>query len=121
MVASGFESYRSFEIIISKSPTCGRQVGPFHETLSFKDKLFEVLSDAFPLWEFHLQVFIIEEQGRLSHLAFQLPIEPLHYSLGIVATMLLVIRATVTVLRVNNIKTTKGWFLSEEGRWKVEN
>ena len=34
----------------------------------------EVLADALPLGEFELEVLIVEEEGRLAYLAFELPI-----------------------------------------------
>ena len=44
----------------------------------------EVLTDTLPFREFHLQVFIVEEEGRLSYATLQLPVEPFHDGLGII-------------------------------------
>ena len=60
--------------------------------------LFKVLTDALPLGEFELEVLIVEEEGRLAYLAFELPVEPFYYGLGIVATMGLVIGTAVAIL-----------------------
>ena len=60
----------------------------------------EILADALPLGELHLQVLVIEEEGRLTDLTFQLPVEPLHHRFGVVASMLLVIGAAMAILRV---------------------
>ena len=65
-------------------------------------EVLEVLSDALPVGEFHLQVFVVEEEGGLSCFAFQLPVQPLHHSLGIVATVLLVVGAAMTILGVQH-------------------
>ena len=64
----------------------------------FSCRASEVLPDALPLEEFHLQVFIVEEEGGLAHLTLQLPVEPLNHGLGIVTAVLLVVGAAVTVL-----------------------
>ena len=58
----------------------------------------EVLADALPLGELEFEVLIVEEEGRLAYLAFELPIEPFYNGLGIVATVSLVIGTTVAIL-----------------------
>ena len=78
----------------------GRQLAQILQNafgVHLRDRL-KVLSDALPLGEFHLQVFIVEEESGLAYLTFQLPVEPFHHGLGVVAAMFLVIGAAVTVL-----------------------
>ena len=60
--------------------------------------LFKVLTDALPLGEFEFEVLIVEEEGRLAYLAFELQVEPFYNGLGIVATVSLVIGAAVAIL-----------------------
>ena len=62
----------------------------------------EVLSDALPLGELHLQILIVEEESGLPYPTLELPVEPLHDGLGVVTSVLLVISAAVAVLGVEH-------------------
>ena len=67
-----------------------------------RDGLLEILTYTLPLGELHLQIFVIEEECRLTNTTFQLPVEPFDNGFGIVAAILLVVGTAVSVLRVQH-------------------
>ena len=69
-----------------------------HISLKQPTLFFKVLANTLPLGEFELEVLVVEEESRLTYTALELPVEPLNNSLGIVATVLLVVGTTVTIL-----------------------